>query len=219
MKEIGLIIFGWLLGLAGPIIVEKLKDRQHLKSVTAALRVELEDLQYRLAICSLSLLQRHGSMDADFLSWVKPILERYAGNEPTESIRKLVAHLSAANEQERESADAFFRAKPGMASSVKTLEASFLESHLKDVSRMPVSLQRKIHEFRNQFEIFNQEVKLLEPRVLMTFNSSVTEGNFGRLNTEIDNRMKFIQQRSRYAAEKIEIILSEMERPLTVPSS
>lgn len=210
MKEIALIIFGWLLGLASPIIVEKMKDRQHLKSVTAALRVELEDLQYRLAICSLSLLQRHGSVDSDFLSWVKPLIERYTGNEPTEAIRNLIAHLSAANEQERETAEAFFRAKPGMASSVKTLEASFLESHLKDVSRMPVSLQRKIHEFRNQFTILNQEIKLLEPRILMTFNSSLAEGNFNRLNTEIDNRINFIQQRSRYAAERIEIILSEM---------
>jgi hypothetical protein len=183
MKEALLILFGWVLGLVGPNTVEAIKSYVRRRKVEAALRTELEDLQYRLAISSLSLLQRHGKLDKKFLLWVKPIIESYSGYEPSQAIRELLNRMIQASDEGLAQLSHFFRAKENMASNVKTVHAEFLEAHLAEISEMPISLQRKIHEFRSHIGILNQEISAIDARVLMTF-TSISAENLERLKAD-----------------------------------
>src|SRR5208337_611557 len=98
MNQIPYILFGWLLGLFSPLIVEFFKSRLHTREFVAALKVELENLQFRLAISSLNLLQSHVGLDRDFAIWVSKIVDRYSGDEPTDGIRKFLRKFLGADD-------------------------------------------------------------------------------------------------------------------------
>src|SRR5262245_774118 len=100
MTQISYILFGWVLGLISPSIVDLIKSYFRRREIKDALRIELEDLQFRLAISSFLLLQRYGELTKDFLIWIQPILEKYSGDEPHQNARQIVRQLITADEQE-----------------------------------------------------------------------------------------------------------------------
>jgi hypothetical protein len=65
------------------LIVDTFKSSRHKREIAAALRVELEDLQYRLAAASYLLISHYGKLDKTFLTWLRPILERQDPNGAT----------------------------------------------------------------------------------------------------------------------------------------
>jgi len=209
MKEIALIIFGWLLGLVSPIILEGFKDRRRLKSFSSSLKVELEDLQYRMAISSFYLVQKHGRLTSEIADWLKPILDRYSGDEKSDGIRAWVEKISALEDHELSEITKQARADENKGSVLVTFQASFLESHLAEISNLPISYQRKIHEFRNQLAILNQHVLRANKYFDMTFSSSLSEENEAIVRAELGKQYIVIQEREKYITEKIQSILAE----------
>jgi hypothetical protein len=65
-----LLIFGWLLGLLSPAIVDEIRRRRETAAVRAALKSELHELRYRLGLAVYFLRMRFGEVDRDFLVWV-----------------------------------------------------------------------------------------------------------------------------------------------------
>ena len=75
---------------------------------------------------------------------------------------------------------------------------------------MPISLQRKIHEFRNQLHQLNQEIPKIDTLMAMTFNSGLSPQNYELVKEEIANKGAFVQEKCRLAADKITAILLEL---------
>jgi hypothetical protein len=203
-------LFGWFLGLIGPIILDHFRSRRRTQEIRAGLRVEMEDLQYRLAIASFLLVQRHGAITREFISWLKPVLDSYSGAEPSGGIRQWVDKLVVANDHELKEIGNHARAKEDMGSNLMLFQAGFLESHLAEISRLSISCQRKIHEFRNQLEILNQQISGANKYLEMTFNSSLTEGNHQIVTTELKKKYIFIQEREKITVDKIASVLEDI---------
>lgn len=106
-------------------------------------RVELEDLQYRLAISSLGLLQSHGALDKDFANWALETADSYSGNEPNEGIRKFLRQFVAADIPTMNQLNELAHSKSGVGSNLKTFQIKFLESNLTEASKLPISVQQK----------------------------------------------------------------------------
>jgi hypothetical protein len=209
MKEISYLLLGWVLGLIGPPIVDTIKRFLRKREITAALRIELEDLQYRLTISSMLLGLKYGRLDKTFLTWIQPIVESYSGNEPNITIREVIRRLLTIDDVDVGQAAEIFRSQEGMGSSLKLFQAKFLESQLVEIAKMRTSTQRKIHEFRNQLDTLNQEIAKTDSYMKMTFDGSLSEENFRRVNAELNSKYNFVQDRCRLAADKITAILSE----------
>jgi hypothetical protein len=207
-SAIFLIFFGWFLGLASPMIVEAVKAFLGRRELVRALRVELEDLQYRLAIASFQLLQTHGHLDKNFLKWLQPIVDRYTGDEPSQSIRMAVSKLIEADEHEFNAIIVPLRGKEAVGSSLKLFQANFLEAHVGEISKLPVSVQRRIHEFRNQLHILNQDIHKSDEYLKMTF--TVQGENHRRVADNLSGIYNLVQNRCRIVADKIETVLSAM---------
>ena len=62
MNQVLYILLGWVLGLFSPLIVEYFRSHVRKREFVRALKVELEELQHRLAVSSLSLLQSYGEL-------------------------------------------------------------------------------------------------------------------------------------------------------------
>jgi hypothetical protein len=209
MKEVGFLLLGWTLGLIGPPIVEKIKSYFRRREVAAALRVELEDLQFRLATTSLLFIISYGNLDKKFLNWVQPILENYAGDEPNDGQLKFIKESSTLDDSQINQIAQRTR-KLNVGSSVKLFQAKFLESQLTEIAKMPVKTQRRIHEFRNQLDVLNQEIAKIDGFMKMTFDDSLSEQNSKIVRDEIQNKYRFVQERSKICADKIAAVLEAL---------
>ncbi len=207
MEQISYIFFGWLLGLLGPIIVDKIKTEYTKKQFFSALCAECHDLQYRVAIVSFMLGQKYGNLDREYLAWILPIIKSYKGNEPSKSIEKLIDSLLDGNKKEFNALIYHMRAEEGVGLSLKTFSASFLESNMWLISQLPIDVQAKIHEFKNHLNTLNQEIVKSNDYLTMTFDSSITDENHKRISSDIINKYVEIQGMCRRVAEKLDAVL------------
>lgn len=218
MTEIKYILFGWFLGLLSPTMIDAIKSNYHKKEFFNALCEELHDLQFRIAITSYMLAKHNGRIDKDYLRWLKPILENYRGNEPKDKIAELIAKLSDLDDAELKAASVAIRAKESEGKGLKTFSASFLDSNYSELSKLPVSLQLKIHVFRNHFNNLNQEIINANDRLKMTFDSSISNENHKILKDDLSRKYVDIQDMCRWTADKLTAVLSEKIENLTILS-
>jgi hypothetical protein len=98
------------------------------------LRVELEDLQYRLAAASYLLISHYGNLDKTFLTWLRPTLER---QDPNGATLTVFQEWMALDDSALSQITQQLRFKEGAGSSLKVYQARFSESQLIEVaSRM-----------------------------------------------------------------------------------
>jgi hypothetical protein len=204
------IAFGWLLGLVSPVIVESIKSKFRSREVIKAIRVELEDVQFRLAVTSFLLIQNYGNLNREFLLWIQRIVDKYRGNEPSDNLKNLIARFVATDDSLLSHLAAQFKAKEGVGSNLKTYRVSFLEMHLADVANLSVPAQRRIHEFRNQLDILNQEIQRAIEYMRMTFNSSLSEENHQIVKVDLEKGYLNIQSRCKAICDRIDAVLEEI---------
>jgi uncharacterized protein YfkK (UPF0435 family) len=122
----------------------------------------------------------------------------------------LVGELIGADDKNFDAVAAFWRAQEGVGSNLKPFRANFLEAHLSEISKLPISVQTKIHEFRNQLHILNQDIAKADEYQKMTFNTSLTELNHKRVTEDLGRLYNYIQNRCRVVADRIGLILSSI---------
>ena len=209
MNQVLYILLGWLLGLLSPKVIDTIKSDYRKKEFFKALCIELHDLQYRIALVGFQLAQKYGELDKEYLMWIKPIIENYNGNEPSESVGKLIDSLINADEAKFAAGIAHMRSEKGVGLSLKTYSASFFEFNLGELSKLPVCLQLKIHEFMNQLNYLNQDIIKTNEINKMTFDSSITEENHDRLIGDLNSRYAFMQGICKSIVDKLDAILYE----------
>jgi hypothetical protein len=210
MSQVLYILLGWVLGFFSPLIADFFKSLIGKREFVSALKVEFEDLQFRLTVASLNLLQSHGSLDKDFANWALKVIDRYKGYEPSNNIREFLHSFVSLDDETIKQLNEHAQAKEGIGSSLKTYQANFLESNLVAVSKLSISAQRRIHEVRNQLSILNQDISKAETYFMMTFNSSLGEGNHQRITDDLKGMYIRLQKRCKSLVDRIESILSEL---------
>ncbi len=208
MEQITFILLGWLLGLLSPVIVEKISSEYNKKQFFKAACTELHDLQYRIVILCFMLGQRYGTIDSEFLQWIKPIIKNYKGYETNESVIKIVDTLLTCNEAQFNAMIKHMRAEPNVGLGLKTFTASFLESNLSLVSKLPIELQVRIHEFRNHLNTLNQEIIVANDLHKLTFDSSVSDENHKIISSELLSKYVFIQSMCKRVVDKLGAVVS-----------
>lgn len=207
MAELPSLLLGWLLGLLSPTIVDAIRAKYLRRDLARAIRSEAEDLQYRVAIASFHLIQKYGRLSREYLVWLKPKLLRYEGNEPVESIRKLVEQLQVASDDQLLAVAAHMRAEEGTGLSFKSYSASLIESSLGSLLHFPPEYQRRIHEFRNQLSILNQEMDHANEVLRMTYDSSISDENQIRLRDDLIFKYQTIQGMCARVADRLQGII------------
>ena len=208
MEQIAYIFIGWLLGLLSPVIVDKINSEYSKKQFFKAACAELHDLQYRVAIVCFKLGQGYGKIDKEFLLWLQPIINDYKGNEINITLKKLINSMLKADDNEFNDIIEHMRAEPNMGLGLKTFSASFLESNITQISKLPLELQVKIHEFRNHLNTLNQEILVAKDVHIMTFDSSLTDENHEILSKELVGKYVFLQGMCKRVSDKIGVVLS-----------
>ena len=83
-----------------PIVVSAIKDQRESVAVIAAMKGELNETAYRLALSAYNTAIHIGLVDRDFIKWVKNAVVLYGGSEPTKAIlESLKIKLALSDEQ------------------------------------------------------------------------------------------------------------------------
>jgi hypothetical protein len=207
MNELLYLLLGWLLGLLGPRLVDSIKAHYDRKALAVAIKSEAEDLQYRLASASFLIARRDGGVTKEYLAWIKPKLEAYSGNEPSEPVRKLIGMLLEVPEEQRLALVEKMRPEPGVGLSLKNYSASLIESSLASMHSFPAEYQRCIHEFRNHLSILNQEVDRANESSRMSYDSSLTAENHDRLMADLNYKYKVIDGMCRRVCDRLQTLI------------
>src|SRR6516165_7397452 len=104
--------FGWLAGLASPMIVEEFKRKRESRELKKALKIELMELRYRLAAAAYSIQMRFGTLNRELLNWIRPIVRDYTGLNPTHGLLTKIDKISALTDPQIEAVAQSERAPP-----------------------------------------------------------------------------------------------------------
>jgi len=166
MEQLLYLILGWLLGLLGPGIVERIRRRYRISELTQAIVAELGELSYTLALSAYLFCRRTGSLTDEALDWIVLAISRYSGPLADARMVESVKRIRSLPEVER---IAIATTDTDRGLSLKLLSLPLLEAHLSEMALFPVAFQTAVLRVRGQVDVYNQHVQHLQGQFNLTF--------------------------------------------------
>lgn len=191
---IGLFI-GWLLGLLGPQIVDKIKKHYTKQELFNGIKAEIKESQYRLICLTFILGMRAGKYDREYLEWCLPYFEFYEGNQSAKSNIEMIKDLLNKKGTEIDQAILIKRkTEEGISLSLKQHHLQFLDSKYSDISIFNIELQNILYEIKTRIRLLNEETETAIKYFYMTFDSNMSAENHKVIKINIYDAYKNLQQ-------------------------
>jgi len=204
MKEILLIILGWLLGILSPILQDKIQQKRNTKKILAAIITELNDLEYRLMFLAFGLFTHIGKMNKDFLSWAASVKENYSGLFVNEEKNNEIVGLSALSD------DAITHLFPDRSHTkglgMSKMMIPFTQSKVDSLTHFPTDLQKQILSILTQLTYLNDDIDFSMEAYDRMFDIGIDRENWQILRDNIIERYQAMGNRARQIADKIKQI-------------
>src|SRR5262249_47250108 len=101
LEQLLYILFGWLLGLLAPAIVERIRKNYRRAELTLAIKAELHELQYKMAGCCHRLNIYLTTLTDAHLTWFETIVRNYTGANPKAGLLSALDNFRKLPEQDR----------------------------------------------------------------------------------------------------------------------
>lgn len=180
MSEAAYVVLGWLLGILSPLITRYMERTRRKKEIGEGLRAELSELRVRLAIACFLVTLRYDEFDRAFLTWLKPLLERYEGSHPAQTIVDTLEKVLVFPDHEIASFAALDRAKTDKSLSLKKYRLPYLEANLGNLDLFSERTKLLLMETAAQTETINEEIEQIRFYYGLTFDSGLSEENHKR---------------------------------------
>ena len=189
-KELVYILFGWLLGIIGPGLIDRIRSKYRKGSVGNCLLVELAELKFRLAGTAYLAKDHRGTLDKPFIEWLHQIVKDYKGvYEKPERVGQYEEYLKLTDAQIK-TASKLSSAKGGIGISIKKYSLPFIENNVSMLTLFNSSSLGMILELQSQLSFFNQEIDNMRFYDQMMFNPGITPENHGILKTNFSNSLE-----------------------------
>lgn len=154
------LVLGWLLGLLGPPIVDRIRRRYRARDLETAILTALYEMRFTLANVVYRIRLQCGEIDHEVLRWLSPYFEEYRGADrdpkALAELRALLAldppALKAANVD---------RYAQGTALSLKTYSLPLLEAYASELAILPPARLLQFVDIRSRLSLFNQQVTFI----------------------------------------------------------
>ena len=207
MKDVLLIILGWLLGLLSPLFTSLISRRNRKRETQKIIIEELKDIKIRLTLMAYQIRCRLGSVDKDLLIWVRDQASGYDGYEELSEMKadfikqdfddpaKLRPLLSKLNESD------------GVSSSFSEITADIIDSNYVNLAILPRGFYVKLLEIKFQLGVLNYEGRSSNEYLRMTFDSSLSATNRSIVEQELINKATRISRKSILIVKKINLVV------------
>jgi hypothetical protein len=176
MHELIYLLLGWLLGLLGPAIVERIRRKHRRRDLISSVVGELTELQFTLAFVAFQLRSKLATVTDEFLDWLMPIVDSYDGPGKNSRLAGMLVEVRAHSEAERRQIDILLQGE-GRGLTLKKYEVPFLEGQAAELSICPLDFQRRVFRVKGQLNQFNQQVSYLQGQFEKTFDPSIVGAN------------------------------------------
>lgn len=159
MKEVGLLVLGWLLGLLGPAIVEAIKRRRENAMGRAAILSELREVGCLLSAATWAALHFQGKADRELLEWVKSDLERFGAGDGSAKIIGDMRRTLAWNDDELTKYNAYLaREHDGKGTMLQRYPVPLLDARVNALWSFDTAFQRGLLEVRSGMHMLDDLV-------------------------------------------------------------
>lgn len=176
--ELLCLLIGWLLGLLGPSITNRINQSYRKKELFDGVKTEIKECQFRIILVAYLLGLRFGKYDKEYLRWCLPYFQNYQGIEPTENtIETIKIFLESPDENIENALNLKRSAEKGLSLSLKRFYLPFLDSKIGEIASFNIELQNVIYEIRSRLQIINEEIDSTIRYFYMTFDSTMSAEN------------------------------------------
>jgi len=176
MHELIYLILGWLLGLLGPGITERIRRRYRQRDVVASIVNEMVELEYTLAAVSWKMRLKREDLTDDYLAWLQPIVDGYSGPEKSPGLADALRTIRKGTDTERRQAAKLLQDNT-RGLSLKRYQVPFISAQAAEVSLCPLDFQRRVYRVMARLDLFNQEGTFLQGQFDRTFDVSIVGAN------------------------------------------
>ena len=183
--DILFVLLGWLLGTLTPGIIEAIKRPKHKAEVLSAVKSELRELRYKVAIVVHRMRVATGTLNQQALDLIRPVILTHEGPEEdhqlAEGFRKLLA-LGDAKYIALHNAGESGTSSPYPV----PYAAPYLHSHLGEVAIFGQSTQEALLRVDAELHLFNEQVSYVRAchdRTFQTMSHENFQANQGNLDT------------------------------------
>ena len=207
--EILYITFGWLLGILGPNIVNRISNHYKKDALRRIINNELIDFKKRLSLLPFRIYYRYGKLDKKIFTWTKNQTQNFKEFEMSGDIKddfekqikdeeKLKIFLERYNSAHKKDKPTFH---------FKKMLTSTIDSNLINLSLLDNKLLEKLLDVKFQFNVLNEEIQSVNEYLIMTFNSNISGINHQIISKEIENKNLVIAEKAILIVKKINNII------------
>lgn len=209
MRAVLYIVFGWALGLLSTLFVSLVRDHGRKTRFRQGLCVELREAVPFLVGVYYLLKSRLGQVDRDALAWTHSMHLRFdpGAGKMLESIEKLMKRP----DEELEKALAL-RSEESKRESmgISKLVLPFLQQNLSYVSLLTPEAQRIVAHIQRNISTLNNQIEDYHYWSKKTFDSSLSEGNYSIVKSNVAHVSQAIANLSYKTASLMSRMISDL---------
>lgn len=207
------IIFGWLLGLLSPIIVDAVRDRHKISDVKKIIKSELQELQYRLLFNIFLVDKNYSNLDRTFFEWAQSILIEYKGINSKDALLKATGQLlKLTNDevnyivQQLDKKD-----KPNRALLFRKHFLYSIEINLPLIAKLNSIFLGRLLEIKTRIGFINEISEESDYYFKLSFQNDISSGNYKIATDNMINSYKNYTYQAKETIEIIREVLSELK--------
>jgi hypothetical protein len=209
MRELALVVLGWLFGLLTLPMGDAIRRGYRRPEIKRHVWLELDELRVKLVIVAWNVRLTRRRLDRGFLDWAGKHLRHYNGllsdapattrlREATELPAEGIEQLNSLPRDQREGI-AFIK-----------YSTPFLSSHIADTAIFSLDVQRRVSEVLMRVDAFNQTVERLDENFRRTFDSSLSPGNRSALDANNDGWWDAAESTATLIVQQIDLLESSL---------
>ena len=203
LKDIVLLVLGWLFGLVGPIVVWKILNQRKAAAAREAVGYELGELKLRMVLAAYALHQDHGKFDRELLIWVRAQISHYRGANETTGLSTAIDSLLAETDEVIEQFAQSGRS-PRKGKSIPIARMPYLESQLSEIHIFSAPDQLGLLQIMEHVSIFNETLKEARDYFDKTLDQSLSEPNRQIVDETLNTKYRHLAERAQIVARKID---------------
>ena len=203
------VALGWVLGVAGTLLLDKYQSLRKQKRIDAGIRAELGELRHRMVLLVYLIEKRSGGLNRELLQWVGAQAGGYSGTNPTDGLLSGVDGLLSRDDAELDQLAKATKAGPQEGLEVQTFALRFIDSRLGDLDLFDPSFQAAVLEIRTHLDMHNQMVERVREYQRLTHEG---DADVGAAIQNAELNIANLGKRARIIAERTAALLSE-EQP------
>ncbi|MDF3024724.1 MAG: hypothetical protein K0R10_2085 [Alphaproteobacteria bacterium] len=144
------------MGLFSQVIIDLYRKNRDAKETLRSVVIELNELQYKLAVTTYTMDLKYGRLEKDFIITLQDILNGYKGLHKTRNIKKLIDLQSELpDEKIKEFCDTQL-AENGDGSLLKKIPTPFLDSKISSLGLVKEKFRNQLLEIKANIGMLNE---------------------------------------------------------------